>query len=53
MSTQTIQNNSGFILGYIKDDGTIQNSSSSTIGYAKGLKKEWAALFFFFFDFIK
>ncbi|WP_410493409.1 5-fold beta-flower protein [Chryseobacterium sp. StRB126] len=35
--------------GNIKDDGTVENSSLSTIGYAKGIKKEWAAVVYFFF----
>jgi hypothetical protein len=38
-------------LGYIKDNGTVQNSRYSTIGYARGVKKEWAAVVFFFFKF--
>ena len=47
----TIQNSSYSRVGYIKPDGTIQNSSYSTIGYAKGIKREWAAVFYFFFRF--
>ncbi|PKF73854.1 5-fold beta-flower protein [Chryseobacterium sp. PMSZPI] len=45
----TIENSSHSTLGYIKDDGTVENSSHSTIGYAKGIKKEWAAVVYFFF----
>jgi hypothetical protein len=46
-----IQNRSYSTIGYVKDDGTVQNSSYSTIGYARGVKKEWAAVVFFFFAF--
>ena len=47
----TVQNSSYRTLGYIKDNGTVQNSSYSTLGYARGVKKEWAAVVFFFFKF--
>ena len=50
-SDGTVQNSSRSTIGYIKDDGTVQNSSRSTIGYAKDVKKEWAAVAFFFFSF--
>jgi hypothetical protein len=50
-SDGTVQNSSYSTIGYIKDDGTVQNSSYSTIGYARGVKKEWAAVTFFFFKF--
>ena len=46
-----VQNSSYTTIGYIKDDGTVKNSNHSTIGYAKGIKKEWAAVTFFFFRF--
>jgi len=49
----TVQNSSYSTLGYVKEDGTVQNSSYSTIGYAKGIKKEWAAVAFFFFSFFE
>lgn len=45
----TIENSSRSTIGYIKDDGTVENSSRSTIGYAKGIRKEWAAVVYFFF----
>ncbi|WP_410672533.1 5-fold beta-flower protein [Chryseobacterium rhizoplanae] len=45
----TVESGSRTTLGYIKDDGTVENSSRSTIGYAKGIKKEWAAVVYFFF----
>ncbi|MGZ3921441.1 MAG: 5-fold beta-flower protein, partial [Bacteroidia bacterium] len=38
-------------VGYVKSDGTVENSSHSTIGHASGVKKEWAAVVFFFFKF--
>jgi hypothetical protein len=50
-SDGTVQNSSYSTIGHIKSDGTVQNSSYSTIGYAKGIKKEWAAVAFFFFKF--
>lgn len=50
-SDGTIQNSSRSTIGYIKDNGTVQNSSRSTIGYAQGVKKEWAAVNYFFFEF--
>ena len=46
-----VQNSSYATIGYIKEDGTVQNSNYSTLGYAKGVKKEWAAVVFFFFAF--
>ena len=48
-SDGTVENSSRSTLGYIKDDGTVENSSRSTIGYAKGIKKEWVAVVYFFF----
>ena len=47
----TVQNSSYSTIGYVKEDGTVQNSSYSTIGYAKDVKREWAAVVFFFFKF--
>lgn len=46
-----VQNGSYSTIGYVKKDGTVQNGSYSTIGHASGVKKEWAAIVFFFFDF--
>ncbi|MGE8513186.1 MAG: 5-fold beta-flower protein, partial [Chryseobacterium culicis] len=45
----TVENSSHSTIGYIKDDGTVENSNHSTIGYARGIKKEWAAIVYFFF----
>jgi hypothetical protein len=47
----TVENSSHSTLGYIKDDGTVENSSHRTLGYARGIKKEWAAVSYFFFKF--
>ncbi len=38
-------------LGYVKDDGCVQNQNYQTLGYARGVRKEWAAVVFFFFVF--
>jgi len=46
-----VRNSSYSTIGYISDEGTVRNSSHSIIGYAKGVKKEWAAVLFFFFIF--
>lgn len=50
-SDGTVENSSHSTIGYVKSDGTVENSSHSTIGHASGVKKEWAAVVFFFFDF--
>ncbi len=50
-SDGTVQNSSRSTIGYIKDDGTVQNRSHSKIGHADGIKKEWAAVAYFFFKF--
>ena len=44
----TIQNGSYSTKGHVKSDGTVQDGSYRTIGQASGIKKEWAAWFFFF-----
>jgi hypothetical protein len=46
-----VQSNSFATLGYVKEDGTVQDRGFSTIGYARGVKREWAAVLFFFFKF--
>ena len=48
----TIRNSSYSMIGKIDDDGTVRNSSYSSIGTTKGIKKEWAAIWFFFPDMI-
>lgn len=50
-SDGTIENSSHGTVGYVKSDGTVENSSHGTIGYARGIKKEWAAVTYFFFKF--
>jgi hypothetical protein len=50
-SDGTVENSSHSTIGYVKDNGTVENSSHSTIGHASGVKKEWAAVVFFFFKF--
>jgi hypothetical protein len=37
----------------VKSNGNVENSSHSTIGYARGVKKEWTAVAFFFFEFFE
>ena len=47
-SDGTVRNASNAMIGRVESDGTVRNSSNATIGYARGIKKEWAAVFFFF-----
>lgn len=47
-SNGTVRNGSNAMIGRVESDGTVRNSSNATIGYARGIKKEWAAVFFFF-----
>ena len=47
-SDGTVRNSSYSTIGHIDSDGTVRNSSYSTIGHAKGIKREWAAVYFFF-----
>lgn len=47
-SNGTVRNASNATIGRVDSDGTVRNSSNATIGYARGIKKEWAAVFFFF-----
>jgi len=49
--TMIIESSGHSTEGYINADGTVENSSHSTIGYARGIDKEWAASWFFFFRF--
>lgn len=32
----------------LANDGTVRNANNATIGKAPGVKREWAAAFFFF-----
>ena len=47
-SDGTVRNGSGSSVGKVESDGTVRNSSGNQIGSASGVKKEWAAAFFFF-----
>ena len=48
-SDGTVRNSSGSRIGKVESDGTLRNASGSRIGSAKGVKKEWAAVTFFFY----
>ena len=45
----TVEDSHYSTIGHIKSDGTVEDSHYSTIGHASGIKKEWAAAYFFFF----
>ena len=47
----TVRDRSGNSIGKVDSDGTIRNKSGNSVGRASGVKKEWAAVLFFF-DFI-
>ena len=47
-SDGTVRNSSNSYIGRVESDGTIRNSSNMYIGSARGVKREWAAVFFFF-----
>jgi len=44
-----VRNSSGSKIGSIDKDGTLRNDSGSKIGSASGIKKEWAAVTYFFY----
>ena len=44
----TVRNASYTRIGQIDNDGTVRNASYTKIGTAKGVRKRWAAAFFFF-----
>ena len=46
-----VRNSSNTQIGKIEADGVLRNSSNAQIGSAKGIRREWAAVVFFFFDF--
>ena len=50
-SNGTIRNSSNMYIGKIESDGTVRNGSNMTIGSARGVKREHAAVFFFFNQF--
>ena len=47
-SDGSVRNGYGQNIGKIYDDGTVRNGYGQNIGRARGVKKEWAAAFFFF-----
>ena len=47
-SDGTVRNSNNSLLGRVYDDGTVRDSNSHCIGYAKGVPRSYAALFFFF-----
>ena len=51
-SDGTVRNSSNSTIGKIESDGTVRNSSNSSIGKAEGVKRSWAAAYFFF-DYFK
>ena len=48
-SDGTVRNASNATIGKVDSDGTVRNASNATIGTAKGVKRSWAAAYFFFF----
>ncbi len=48
-SDGTVQDGNYHTVGHIKSDGTVQDANYHTIGHYSGVKKEWAAAFYFFF----
>ncbi|MDO4790353.1 MAG: hypothetical protein Q3998_05250 [Porphyromonas sp.] len=50
-SDGTVRGDGNKYLGKIESDGTVRNSNNASIGRASGVKKEWAAVAFFFFSF--
>ena len=50
-SDGTVRNGSGSSIGKVESDGTVRNSSGSSIGKAEGVRRDWAAAYFFFFPF--
>ena len=46
--SQQVVRASGREIGTIEGNGTVKNTRNQTIGTVPGMKKEWAAVFFFF-----
>lgn len=46
---QSVEDSSRRTIGHITSSGTVEDKSRRTIGHAKGIKRDWAAAFFFFF----
>jgi len=51
-SDGTIRDRSNAQIGKVESDGTVRDRSNAQIGSARGVKKEWAAVAFFFFNFL-
>lgn len=51
-SDGTVRDKSNMYVGKIDSDGTVRNGNGIIIGYAKGVPKTYAAVFFFF-DFFR
>ena len=49
MNAQTLRNGSNTKIGTIESNGTVRNGSNTKIGTAQGVKRQWAAAFFFDF----
>ena len=47
-SNGTVRNGSNAKIGTVESDGTVRNGSNTKIGTAQGVKRQWAAAFFFF-----
>lgn len=47
----TVRGRSFTTIGKIGDDGTVRDENMMTIGRLPDVKKTWAAVAFFFFDF--
>jgi len=52
MPSGNIDNKDHLTVGYINKECTVENGAHSIIGYAKGVKKEWIAVVFFFIKFM-
>ena len=48
-SDGTVRDRGGSSIGKIDSDGTIRNRGGSSMGQARGVPKEWAAAWFFFY----
>ena len=48
-SDGTVRSANNATIGNIGSDGTVRSANNATIGYAKGVKRSWAAGYFFFF----
>ena len=50
-SDGVVRNSNNSQIGKVESDGTVRDRNNAQIGSAKGIRREWAAVaFFFFFD---